>query len=366
MKDICQITMHYFPRSGGQDTYVQQLIDLFEKKELSHSVVQPVKSKVEYPKFVKTLLRVPLIKQLKSGSNWFWFNFALIFEKGFLKNHKILISHYAFHLKSLQFHKKVIVISHGVDWPDNPKNIFDKTKYLSARRAVSLNGKNIIIVANDSNFLRKMGYKIKPAQNFYEEIDENVWFVPNAVDLNYFKRSKKPREKIILVPRNIRKSRGVDIAIESFIKFSKKKKYNDFKLLIAGGPLKGDFYKKCFKLSKKNKNIKFLGNIDYKKMNDLYRKSMVTLIPTRNYEGTSLSALESIACGTPVISTKAGGLADLPTFKTTTRSSRMAKDLEIIINKSNDFAEKQYLTVKNIFNIKKWNQAWIKIISEEL
>ena len=360
---ISQLTMHYFPPTGGQDTYVQQLLDLLNEKEVEATVLQPAKTSLKAPQHVHYLPRIPFLGKLFVGANWFYFNGMLALKKKFLSKQDLLIVHYPFHLTPVKKHKKNIVISHGVDWPDEAKNIFDRAKKKSAKEAISLTKKNVIVVANDTEFLRKMGFSIQPATNYYQEVVKNVWFIPNTVDLKEFKRDRRKRKKYILVPRNIRKSRGIDLAIRAFLILNSKKEYQDYQLLIAGGPLKGSFYQKCLNLATNNKNIKFLGNLSQKELKKIYAQSMLTLIPTRAYEGTSLSALESMAVGTPVVSSKIGGLKDLPTHHCSLNPNKMAKALMEVIKKQNEYSEKQYCVVSKKFNKTKWNQTWKKVLN---
>jgi glycosyltransferase involved in cell wall biosynthesis len=51
---------------------------------------------------------------------------------------------------------------------------------------------------------------------------------------------------------------------------------------------------------------------------DILSKSTLSLIPSQDLEGTSLSALEAMASGVVCISTTVGGLRDLPTYKSST------------------------------------------------
>lgn len=356
--------MHYFPFSGGQDYYVNQLVKLSSSLGLEQIVVQPKKSNVDYPSFVLTLPRIPGLKFFMNGIDWLWFNIMVSLKKRLLIKQDIIVSHYPFHLQPISNLKnKIVVISHGVDWPDNPSTWFDRKKLELAKKSFLLSKKNVVIVANDTEFLRKIGIKIKPASNYYNEIKKNIWFIPNSVDISKFKMKKLvKREKIILVPRNIRKSRGIDLAIKSFLILSKIKEFSEYKLIIAGGPLSGDYYEKCLELSKKSKKILFIGNISQKKLKKLYMSAMLTLIPTRQYEGTSLSALESMACKTPVVSTSIGGLKDLPTYKSGKSPSSMAESIKSVIERRSYYSKKQHAIVLKIFNEKIWQKTWSKII----
>lgn len=59
--------------------------------------------------------------------------------------------------------------------------------------------------------------------------------------------------------------------------------------------------------------VVFLGRVDESTLVDCYRAADVTVIPTTSLEGFGLVVLESLACGTPVVVTDAGGLAETVT-----------------------------------------------------
>lgn len=151
----------------------------------------------------------------------------------------------------------------------------------------------------------------------------------------YFLNEKIPSQKLIVI------SPGVDL---KHFKQKKQRKYNnEFKILFASAPLReGHFYtrgidllKKSFEKfsSKHNSELNFIwraygkrkiefmckktkGKIKIidkkiKNMNELYPKFDVTIIPYRNVKGNKdipTSAIESLACGTPVIAPKYSAL----------------------------------------------------------
>ncbi|MCK4550851.1 MAG: glycosyltransferase family 4 protein, partial [Candidatus Aenigmarchaeota archaeon] len=263
---LTQITMHFFPIYGGQETYINALNNIFEKNGIDISVVQPIslrnKNKPKFVHYVPSLrFPGPLITGIPFLVNmdWFWFNFMLRVKKTFLKKQDILISHYPFHYPTIAWHKNVIVVSHGLDWSEPTKLKFDKYKKYSAMVAKNKGAK---IVANDTSFLRTIGINVKEGTQFFEEIRKNIWFIPNCIDTNKFCFKKGKKEKIILVPRNIRKSRGIHLAIEAFNLFSQK--HDDFIIKMVGGPLRGKYYKYCRDLVKQyslENKVQFTGNI---------------------------------------------------------------------------------------------------------
>jgi glycosyltransferase involved in cell wall biosynthesis len=357
--------MHFFPSYGGQETYIALLNTLLIKSGIETNVVQPYRInniiKLHKPKNVHFLPGIGFLAPFFTGIDWFWFNYMLLFKKSFLKSQDVVISHYAFHYPAISWHRNVIVVSHGLDWNDETKSSFDKYKKYAAE-LIKMKGSKI--VANDTCFLRKLGINAKEGARFFEEITDNVWFIPNCIDPDKFYHSNKERDNIILVPRNIRKSRGIHLAIESFHIFSKK--HSNFEMIIAGGPLRGKYYQYCLGLVKQyalQDKIHFIGNIPNENLIEIYNKSKITLIPTVAFEGTSISALESMACKTPVVSTMVGGLQDLPTWKVEMTPNKISDGLEYVLNKWDEEAERQYHITTSIFTLENWKKAWLKVIN---
>ena len=69
----------------------------------------------------------------------------------------------------------------------------------------------------------------------------------------------------------------------------------------------GPDYNKINKLSKKNKNIKLVGDVTYSELHSYYQQSSVLCVPSKYHEGWGRIIAESISCGAPVISSNLGG-----------------------------------------------------------
>jgi glycosyltransferase involved in cell wall biosynthesis len=231
----------------------------------------------------------------------------------------------------------------------------------SAKNAISRGAK---IVANDTNFVNKLGLSVEAGSHLFEQVSDNLWIIPNCVDTAKFYPTHQARENIIFVPRNIRKSRGIHLAIEAFSLFLKE--HPDFEMLIAGGPIQGPYFDHCVALARKysiDQRIKFLGNLPNNCLLDLYNKSKITLIPTIAYEGTSLSALESMACQTPVVSTQVGGLADLPAYKTGVTAKELSDGMTSVLTDWRGESTRQYNATVGLFNMVNWEKAWLQVIN---
>ncbi len=357
---IAQITMFYLPIAGGQETYIDNLHRVISQHGYLSKIIQPFRT-LENRDYVRKLPYIPkIVQKVSAAADWYQFNIALNFNRAFLSQHDILICHYPFHYPSVQWHERVIVLSHGVDWLEPPTTLADQLRVQAVRLCQR---EKPCIVANDTNFLRALGLNVKPQSHEFQQVDDRIWYIPNCVDINHFKPLNLERKKVIFVPRNIRRVRGIHLAIEAFSKLVET--YSDYEMWIAGGGLRGHYYQECYQLIQRlglKSKIRFLGSIQWQSLVQYYNQVKLTLIPTIALEGTSLSALESMACKTPVVSTDVGGLADLPSLKTAVTPEHLADGMTQILENWSTYSETQYQQVCQSFNLKNWSQAWLNVI----
>ncbi len=364
---IAHISLKYRPIIGGQEIYIKNLIEVLEKGGFKNTVYQPFWG--ERSSDNKTLPRIPFIGRVIKNQDLYVFNTLLcLHKKRELATYDALIVHYAFHTPPVwDLNKKTIIVSHGIEWSTNDKCIDDNIHEYIARKSFN----RFVIVANDTHYFRHMGLNLKPGVDFFQQIAPQKWFIPNCVDTRVYSRdngiSEIKTKKIILVPRQINKHRGIDLAIRAFTIFSRR--HPGYQLYIVGGPLVGSYYEYCARLAHEldiDKKVLFLGHIDNLQMRSYYSSATVTLIPTRSREGTSLSALESMACGTPTITTNIGGLKDLPSIQTDPEEEDIADKLEFTIKHLNQTSARQLAAVRNTFNIDNWRMAWLKVINSTI
>jgi glycosyltransferase involved in cell wall biosynthesis len=127
------------------------------------------------------------------------------------------------------------------------------------------------------------------------------------------------------------------------------------------------YYKFCLELIKKykiQKRIEFLGSISNNEMPIYYNKAKLTIVPSIKDEGTSLSALEAMACCCPVISTNVGGLKDLPTIKSNIDARELAKIMGKVLELNNwhKISQMQFKSVTKTFNLKNWKKTWFSVL----
>jgi len=153
---------------------------------------------------------------------------------------------------------------------------------------------------------------------YYNAVPETIGVVPCGVNLELFKPvdKKTAREqlglnherKIILYVGRIDPLKGVDRLITAGAYL--KNKYG-LKLIIIGGDdqLKPE-WQRLKKLSHKLRfqdSVTFVGRIKQEELPLFYSAADVLVIAS-HHESFGLVALESLACGTPVVATKVGGI----------------------------------------------------------
>ena len=354
---ILNVSIHYLPVLGGQQTYIENLNRVFSSAGHHPFVLQKFSPGAQ--ENVKMVRHIPKLNRFIDS--WFLFNWQLRLYRQFIKKFDVVISHYPFHFPSLKWHQRLIVLSHGLDWHIPPASRADQYREKTARMVTS---SNALVVANDTHFLRHLGLDVEPASQFFECVSPNCWFIPNCVDTERFYDKGNLREEIILVPRTVRPERGIHLAIEAFPKVLKENP--NFKMHIVGQyDEKSPYYTQCLQLITKyrlEKKIKFFGGVQWEKLVDYYNSAMLTLVPTVEMEGTSLSALESMACGTPTVSTNAGGLCDLPTIKGEIHAEDLADKIKSTLKTSKEVGEFQQKEVRKTFNLENWGNAWLKAI----
>jgi len=125
----------------------------------------------------------------------------------------------------------------------------------------------------------------------------------NGLNLNLFPFSEKPKNQCLFLGRLLPR-KGVAEAVQAAIRAKER-------LIIAGSPNEGKYWKEKIKPYLKRKNIKYIGSVPYKKTHKYYGESKVLLCPLQWEEPFGLTFIESMACGTPVIAFNRGSAGEV-------------------------------------------------------
>jgi glycosyltransferase involved in cell wall biosynthesis len=385
---IAHVTYTFKPIRGGADAYLAQLYDLLDRQgheQVVYQRLQRISPGEGRPARIR-FLRNPF-RGLPAD---FWTQaLSLPLEWWRLSRFDAAIFHYPIYLLAclpprISGRPLIVGLSHGVTWDDSRRSVKSKIKRAVARAAFRAAD---LYVANDTNFLREMGIAAPPAQGPYSNacaparaepgkacwpgarVAPRAWFIPNAVDIEYF-RPVPPDPRLqalnaILVPRNLFFNRGVHLAIRAFAIFSKR--YPDTNLVIAGHASQPRYAERLRRLARDlsvRSRVIFWGPAERRQMPSLYSASLMTLIPSVAGEGTSLAALESMACGTATISTDIGGLADLPAVKTAAIAEDLAEAMLDTFPIRAEVGARQRQQVEEGFSLPIWEKAWGEVTAE--
>lgn len=138
---------------------------------------------------------------------------------------------------------------------------------------------------------------------------EDIKLVYNGVDQNiFFPSGKKPEEKYILYTGRISYGKGLLELIDCAKEVCEIR--DDVSFVLAGdGPLLSNLKKKVTDLNLQNR-IKFLGQVNRKKIVNLYQNATIFAFPSY-YEGLPGSLLEAMACQLPIVATEVPGNIEL-------------------------------------------------------
>jgi glycosyltransferase involved in cell wall biosynthesis len=146
-----------------------------------------------------------------------------------------------------------------------------------------------------------------------------IHIVPGGVDLERFSTGDRdaarvrlawPKQaSILFCVRRLVRRMGLESLIEAFAAAAPK--HADAFLIIGGtGPLRMELEAKV-KSHNLSDQVLFTGFIPEADLPSAYQAADLSIVPSQNLEGFGLTAVESLACGTPVLVTPVGGLPEI-------------------------------------------------------
>jgi glycosyltransferase involved in cell wall biosynthesis len=266
-----------------------------------------------------------------------------------------------------------ISISHGVYW-EQPYGEYkhlcgnDRREYMK-KQLYGFTAPDVCISV-DSN-VKKVIASIEPGA------ESRIRIIYNFVDTGkFYPESKRDPGKLrVLFPRRLTTLRGIN----EFIKATKddvdiyasKIGETKYDYLIVGqchdenaGGSFSDFYKN-------SPHIKIMHR-PMEQMPEIYREADISVVPTKCSEGLSLSLLESMATGLPVITTPVGGLGDaiINGYNGFAYEDNYEDLFRYIDALGSDQQMREVMGKRNIeiargcFDIEIWKEKWMRILAE--
>ncbi|MHA1394707.1 MAG: glycosyltransferase family 4 protein [Promethearchaeota archaeon] len=125
----------------------------------------------------------------------------------------------------------------------------------------------------------------------------------------------KKQDIILLYLGSIKKIKGSDILLNSFINLEKKYiEYHNLKLVFVGKGRMRESLEEKVRKTNFNKYVVFLGNISHEIIPEIFKLSDIYIIPSL-FEGTPISLLEAMYNGMPIIASNTQGIKNIITDK---------------------------------------------------
>jgi glycosyltransferase involved in cell wall biosynthesis len=157
-------------------------------------------------------------------------------------------------------------------------------------------------------------------QQEYGISEKKIHIIPGGVDIERFQVNLTRQQArqtmgfpldrpILFTPRRLALRMGIDQLLQALVEV--KHQVPDVWLAIAGkGTLRIRLEQQANELGLQN-HVKFLGYVPDEQLPVAYQAADLTVVPSQSLEGFGLILLESLACGTPVLSTPVGGMPEV-------------------------------------------------------
>ena len=180
---------------------------------------------------------------------------------------------------------------------------------IAAERAIASSADRIIVASE---------HEKQSLTSLYGSSAERIAVVPCGVDLDLFAPMDKEfarrrlglrsTERIILFVGRIEPLKGIDILIDAAAQLHEDE---NFAVLIVGGDARAREQIEVLRSQAAalgvDHHISFVGAVEHHELPLYYNAADVCVVPS-HYESFGLVAVESMACGTPVVASRVGGL----------------------------------------------------------
>jgi len=200
----------------------------------------------------------------------------------------------------------LIITAHGTDLLGLQKN--DERYFKDAMEAYRKSSAIIAISEDNAKLVKET----------FQGSENKVYLIPNGYDSDIFKKTGCIKENILKKYGITKKFKNIisfagkftEIkGIDTLIKAAKIYENNDILTILAGDGELMDYMKKLVN-QLDVKNIIFLGNLAPIYLQEIFEIADVSVVPSRS-EAFGIVAIEAIACGTPVVASRVGGLPSI-------------------------------------------------------
>ncbi len=389
---------------GGAERYLYELWKLLRSEGHLVNIYQPVSTNtadnksVKFGQIIKEYKGMPVIC-IPNNDNWaYGVNVSLNMTFNEISSFADLRIYFAPFLAYPYALKPAISIHHGIYW-DYPYYIYNTCNEIEHKEFLKRHLYGIenvdVCIAVDSN-VKKVIRSLSPGS------ESRIRIIYNFVDTKKFvPNTNKTWEGInIICPRRLTMLRGCNEFIHAYKYYmdaatEKIKNEPEFKKLKAESPEKAMDYLKnnirrymkynfisigqagekemensLINFYKDSPNIHFIHK-DMDDMPEQYQQADISVVPTIACEGLSLSLLESMSCGLPIITTPVGGLGDAVidnynAFVYDPNHDDLTQYIDYLANDAGlreKFGKRNREIAVECFDIEIWKMRWKSIIN---
>lgn len=196
-----------------------------------------------------------------------------------------------------------------------PQYLPHRASYAYARSSmwIAAHRSSRILTVSDASkrdILRYFHIDEKKIEVIPNAIDERFWAPPTDEEVERVRQRYQLDAPFVLYAGNIKPHKNIERLIEAF-SLLKKRGFDEVKLLIIGDEVsKYATLRRAVHRHKLHKHVRFFGFVEDKTLATLYRLARVFVFPSL-YEGFGLPPLESMASGTPVITSEVSSLPEV-------------------------------------------------------
>lgn len=141
----------------------------------------------------------------------------------------------------------------------------------------------------------------------HPSINAKIKVIPNGV-IRFSNISAAPSHKLLFVGRLI-KSKGIESLIMALPMLKANNKHVHLTVVGKGSPHYRSYLRQLTRRLNVESNVRFIGALPHHKVQRLYSSYGAVIVPSKQ-ESFCLVALEALAHGIPLVSTRAGGLRE--------------------------------------------------------
>lgn len=150
--------------------------------------------------------------------------------------------------------------------------------------------------------------RLKELKNF-KQLKNKIRVIPNGVDIDLV-NSVSPfaldGDPSVLFLGHLTPIKGIDLLLKAFNEVFKNHDATQTKLHIVGSHGLENWSRSYVNSNGLSNNVKFWGGVPHKMALQMLRGADILILPSR-YENFSITLLEAMAAGKPIITTKVGG-----------------------------------------------------------